>query len=326
MPTYHITFGDTPWEVYEPTTRSNSPSSTQRNTETRPASPPSPQRIYFNSLKSSFISAHTHNALISHFHRAHPNGWIHIDEELEGSEDGFFDCYWHIFCKNDGRNIAYWPECYRSVLEAYLLFYACYIHPYFTKLGCEKHYIDYEESPRTEYLWILWMLGRNENFVYRKWRAGLLRLEQIWLLGLILQKTMWRIRILLRVEMRDEVTRLVEMMRIGRRARRMVEFFSALRAERLEVLVVGYLENEAVRREVVGGLDKVQRRWEDDGGEWEYKWDSDLEWWVGEGRASGLDLAGFREEWEGKIFPDRGAVVVYEGRGEGGSRRRAKTL
>ncbi|RPA76321.1 hypothetical protein BJ508DRAFT_10050 [Ascobolus immersus RN42] len=95
--------------------------------------------------------------------------------------------------------------------------------------------------------------------LYTRWRAGLLREQQLELLEIQLRMQMVQLEALFTLDTIDGDVKLVEMKRFLERGKMEVRFLMLLRSERLEALLLRYLLEKKADMEVVRSVDTVYR-------------------------------------------------------------------
>jgi hypothetical protein len=171
------------------------------------------------------------------------------------------------------------PPLHESI-EAFLKFYFDEVSPFITKLQEHssqdqiKHYSGISQSHYhitfTFRTVLAVYLQRGSYSVHRRYEVGLLRMQHIELLKVVLKTLMLDSKAIIRnVEELDENARsqlnlravVWELSLAGIRARKLASFFASgqFRSERLELLLMKYLEEDGVNMEIVKRLDEVDR-------------------------------------------------------------------
>ncbi|RPA75776.1 hypothetical protein BJ508DRAFT_331785 [Ascobolus immersus RN42] len=239
---------------------------------------PGPPFCRLSNLRSRYISPNVHKALVSHF-SLYPASAFKGKRKNGGVADGFFQFYKHCLCyypnqQYDGGNppaTTIFPPQLRGLVEECLLFYINALFPYFSEqLG--KPWYDFDDSydPRLTFINILDAFGglvdrRIGIVISQRWRNGLLRDGQVQLLIILCRKMLvqlWALVCIPAEEVNEEFLRVAEIMRAMERTWKAIcKFFGneRFRSERLENLLLRYLDEEEVNWDVVRGMEKAQR-------------------------------------------------------------------
>ncbi|RPA71491.1 hypothetical protein BJ508DRAFT_367734 [Ascobolus immersus RN42] len=228
------------------------------------------------------VSSSVHQMALAHF-STYPLDTLVVETTIRDPRSLFFNAYTTLLLGKSGPqrmgDFAYPPPFYQ-ILEEYVVLYIQHVYPYFQRLG----WPDDAEWPRNgpslrdprsalhETFSFLGALHIEEVVVAPRWKHGMLRERQIKLIELVLRNFLEQLRAILEVSIGNENLRLVEFGRVCLLAGLSISsFFGSprLRSERLEVLLLRYLDEKDVNWEVVRGLDKAQRDFEGRSGEWE---------------------------------------------------------
>ncbi|RPA76318.1 hypothetical protein BJ508DRAFT_311232 [Ascobolus immersus RN42] len=239
----------------------------------------------FTSLTSSVLSPATSQAVVSYLQT------LPLRAFRKGYRDFFFLIYCDYFCdrgKHSLRNTRPWPDWFRGIIEQCLLFYVFDLDPFFRRRVSERFMVRPRDGEtfirqkpdgdaRPMFNSILYLLVDPGSNFFRRYQAGLMRWEQLRILGVLLQKMVLQLWTLVfslglpktgghgRIEVTgEERVKMVELTRITARALISFEQIMLIRAERFEVLVLRYLDEDGVNEKVVRGVEAAQRALEDD--------------------------------------------------------------
>lgn len=240
----------------------------------------------------SFISEKTHEAVLAHLATIPPDLTLrNSDGEFDTSTDAttlggkyyYFLEFYENLCYED---FYVYPPPFHGLVEDLILFYIDVIYPYMRfKAAVPFDVVNSEGVLLVSHLWdilelrfinLIEYLGdpntdqfRGGVIIAERYRLGLMRPHQIQLLERTYCHMMATISsTLISYSMEDEVdekVRLFEITRAMFSASKFVRFFGAsrFRSERLEVLLMRYIEEDGVDVEVARGVDAEQRKNQD---------------------------------------------------------------
>ncbi|RPA71492.1 hypothetical protein BJ508DRAFT_367735 [Ascobolus immersus RN42] len=229
-----------------------------------------------------FVSESVHERVIAHF-SSYPLELI--DPKRAGTalyRDWFIATYETLLESSYHATGYSYAPVFRPVIEEHILFYINHLFPYFLTIDWPyKSPGRTTRDPRYAYWLLIDNLGNHnddgaEIAVPQRYKARLMRNEQVKLLEAVMRSLHKQLRFILEVKTDNEELRITELGRACLRADNSVEKFlgsANLRSERLEVLLVRYLEQEDVNWEVVRRLDQAQRKKEEENEEWRERLD-----------------------------------------------------
>ncbi|RPA75777.1 hypothetical protein BJ508DRAFT_365447 [Ascobolus immersus RN42] len=251
----------------------------------------------------SFVSEAAHNEIISFLSTIPPKRSTDVFYEKNRSKVDMFFLLYSSMCGHDmfnlksvaadcdpnlvfiftiGPVVFSIPPPFQQLLEEYLLFYVRKIQPFFARIGHPFLYengrpspdlssdMNTKKDPRVRYVDIAQQLGVvKEHGIVKRWNCGLARPSQFQIAEIAIRKMMEQLEALMELEFEAEGERIIttEFSRICQRTFSFLDgfvFASEFRSERLEALLLRYLNNDEVNMEFVRALDTKHRKVEND--------------------------------------------------------------
>ncbi|RPA86568.1 hypothetical protein BJ508DRAFT_411242 [Ascobolus immersus RN42] len=210
-------------------------------------------------VQHSFLSDAAQNILIEHFANV-PKSFLLPDDS---EEDYFYACVCQILPDSEAQDDYAFHPRFHPIVERYLMLYAQLIYPFFESIGHTRCNAHLESDPRSEYLGVILALGDNDDAsrlglaIASRWKSGLLKEEQVWLLEIVTLKLLVDVQAIMASSTMDTQYKLTAFGRASYRTGHLIRQFLGsyrFRSARLELLLLEYIAEDGLNMELVDGI------------------------------------------------------------------------